>query len=1145
MAGCGGGGGGITTTSKSTPSVTSWPTASAITYGQTLASSTLSGGAASVSGAFSWTTSTTEPNAGTPSEGVTFTPTDTTDYYTVAGSVSVAVSKATPTVSAWPTASAITYGQTLASSTLSGGTASVPGAFSWTTSATAPATGTTSEGVTFTPTDATDYNTVAGSVSVTVNKATPTVSAWPTASAITYGQTLSSSTLSGGVASVSGVFTWTTPTIVPSGGTPSESVTFTPADTTDYNTVTGSVSVTVSPAPPTVTVTPGSSSITVNQALSVTVTVSGGSGNPTPTGSVTLSGGGYTTPTASTLVSGSATINIPANSLATGTETLTATYTPDAAGSSMYASNTGVGSVTVNPAILYTLTVDSAAPSSGISILVSPADNNGASSGTTPFARSYYSGTQVTLSAALSDNSYSFVSWSGCASTSGSGGFNCVVTVNANTTVTANYNQAGITSINVTPSTATIGAQQQFTATVNGTGNYSKAVTWSLTCPSCGSLSPGTINSTGLYTTPYPAPASVTITATSTMTGFTNVSGSATVTLSPPATATGPALTVNVGSPGNPISPDIYGMDAWLLHATSADVTAVARANITIDRWGGDSTERYNYKLDVSSSIADWYFENQTGTEGDAWPTVSGVSAFDALVESNNSYGIKTLGTVPVLGWVAKDSTSCSFPLSLYPSQYEVDTSRECGDGELANQTDITGNSPTLTSISEPPPAPPAASAVTVSWAENTWAGGWTEYLVNKFGPGNPATGAGQGVAIYDLDNEPSWWDAEDRDVHPLPFTYDEVTNGGIGTALAIKTVDPTAQVSGPVMDYWWDYFYSKKDVESGWSGGGCGQPWSKPLDREAHGGIPFIQYYLQQFAQAQTTYGVRLLDYLDLHTYFAADYPTGSGNSVAFTTAGDTGAQQARLNSTRVFWDPTYTDASGQFPQPNYSGDPNYTTSCSPPQQAPQLIPMMRAWVTGAAGSYAGYFYPGASYPGTKLAIDEYNWGGMESINGALAQADILGIFGREGLDLATMWPTEDPSEQIPGMMAFAIYRNYDGSNSTFGNTVLPSTSTSAAGDGEGQLAVYGAQRGSDNAITVMVINKTYGALTSTISLENFTAASGTTAGVYRYSNANLNAIVQEAGVSVTPPSGSGTTSTISNYSFPAQSITLFVVPN
>ena len=90
IAGCGGGGsnsgGGGGGTTKTTPTVTAWPAASAITYGQTLASSTLNGGTASVSGSFSWTSSTTAPGAGTPSEGVTFTPADTTDYNTVEGS---------------------------------------------------------------------------------------------------------------------------------------------------------------------------------------------------------------------------------------------------------------------------------------------------------------------------------------------------------------------------------------------------------------------------------------------------------------------------------------------------------------------------------------------------------------------------------------------------------------------------------------------------------------------------------------------------------------------------------------------------------------------------------------------------------------------------------------------------------------------------------------------------------------------------------------------------------------------------------------------------------------------------------------------------------------------------------------------------
>ncbi len=1159
MAACGGGGGG-TTISKTTPTVTTWPAASVIAYGQTLASSTLTGGAASVSGAFSWTTPTTAPGAGTPSESVTFTPTDTTDYYTVAGSVGVVVNKATPTVSAWPTAGAITYGQTLASSTLGGGTASVPGTFSWTTPATAPATGTTNEGVTFTATDTADYYTAAGSVSVTVNKATPAVTTWPAASPITYGQTLAFSTLTGGAKPVSGAFAWTTPTIVPSGGTPSEGVTFTPSDTTDYNPVTGSVSVTVNPALPTVTVTPRSSSVNANQNLSVTVAVSGGAGTATPTGSVTLSGGGYTS-SATTLTNGSAQITIPANSLTTGTDTLTATYTPDATSIASYTSANGSGTVTVNAAVAYVLTVDSAAPPSGILISpVSPADNNEASSGTTPFTRSYDSGTQVTLSAPLSASGYSFVSWSGCASTSGSGGFNCSVTVGANTTVTANYNQPGVTSINVTPSTATIGTQQQFTATVNGTGSYSTGVTWSLTCPSCGSLSPGTLSATGLYTTPYPAPASVKVTATSTMTGFTNVSGSATVTLNPPATASGPALAVDLNTPATPsenphtISPYVYGMNGYVLDSASEKI-----ANPGIVRWGGDATSRYNYQNNWTNAANDWYFENFQG-EGSMFPNASSSSDFTQFFQGVDNVGAAALGTVPVLGWVSSATDRCSFPKSAYPNQvgqngnpaFNSYNGEMCGAGYYAEGsggcTDSSGCSiygsntiAAITSTQETPPditnttttpQPGSSSSTLATWAASTWSGGWIDSVVTNSGNG----ASGKGVAVWDLDNEPTWWDAVHRDVHPVAFTYDEVTNSGLGTALAIKTADPTALVSGPVIDWWWAYFYSKKDVESGWnSGAPCYEPWSNPIDRKAHGGVPMIEYYLQQFNSYSQKYGVRLLDYLDIHGYFAPQYPLNSGNSVAFTTAGDTQEQIERMNSTRVFWDQAYTDpdtGNQPFPQPNYSTDSNYTSSCSPPAQAPQLIPMLQKWVA-------------SDYPGTKTAIDEYNFGGLEAINGAVVQADILGIFGRQGLDMGAFWPTTNYNQQGPGNYAFGMYRNYDGNDSTFGDTYLYATSTASGADGEGQLAVYGAQRTSDKAITVMVINKTYGSLTSTISLENLSAASGTTAQVYQYSDANLNAIAQRAGVSVTPPSGSGTTSTIGDYTFPPQSITLFVVPD
>jgi Glycoside hydrolase family 44 len=639
----------------------------------------------------------------------------------------------------------------------------------------------------------------------------------------------------------------------------------------------------------------------------------------------------------------------------------------------------------------------------------------------------------------------------------------------------------------------TIGTTSQFNATVSGTGNYNATVNWSVAGPTGWTGSVGSISASGLYETPYPAPPSVTVTARAV--GDVTKLGTAMVTLSPPAPAAGPSLTVDAGDQTRAINPYIYGMNAF-----SFVNTVDASADPTVLRWGGDNTSRYNYQLGVTSAGADWYFENGMGAMG---PT----GQFNDLVTSNDSIGAVTMGTVPVQGWVARDSTSCGFPVSVYPQQQSVDPyGKACGNGVYpqgvngctnSNGCNITGNDPTTTSIAEGP----------------AWAGAWVTSLVQTFG-----SASNGGVAIYDLDNEPDWWDATHRDVHPQPFTYDELTTNDLATALAVKTADPTAEIAGPVLSYWWSFFYSKKDIENGWGSGPCYQPWQNPVDRQAHGGIPYVEYYLQQFRDYATAHDTpRLLDYLDLHLYFAAQY---KGSGVGLSAAGDTGEQQARLNSTRVFWDPTYTDPN--YPQPNYFTDSNYTASCSTPLQAPQLIPLMQSWIAN-------------NYPGTKTATTEYNWGGQEQINGALAQADLLGIFGKYGLDLATLWGPPDAS-QVPGLMAFAIYRNYDGAGSKFGDIALASTSAA-----QGQLSVYAAVRSSDQAVTVVVINKTYGDLTSTLSLANLTAIGK--AKVYQYSNSNLAAIAALPDQAVTPPAAGSTTSTITA-AFPAASITLFVIP-
>ena len=508
---------------------------------------------------------------------------------------------------------------------------------------------------------------------------------------------------------------------------------------------------------------------------------------------------------------------------------------------------------------------------------------------------------------------------------------------------------------------------------------------------------------------------------------------------------TGPALSVDAAANRHTISQYIYGMNF-------ANQDVASALNLPVDRWGGNSTSRYNWQNDTTNTGSDWYFENVPDAMG----------ASDEFVDQNNLTGTKTLLTVPLIGWVAKSRPSghpydCGFKISKYGAQQGNDSQwdPDCGNGILTNGTQVTGNDPLDTSI-----------AITPAFVT-----GWINHLTGKYG-----TAANGGVMFYDLDNEPMLWNSTHRDVHPSPTSYDELRDKTWAYAAAIKAADPSAQTLGPVLWGWCAYLYSAKD--------GC----SPGTDYSSHGNVNFVPWYLQQMQAYEQQNGVRILDYLDLHYYPQA-------NGVSLSSAGNATTQALRLRSTRSLWDPSYVDESWI-------------------NQAVDLIPRMKSWVANG-------------YPGTKLAISEYNWGGLESINGALAQADVLGIFGREGLDLATLW--SPPAITDPGMFAFRMYRNYDGQGSAFGETSLQAVSANQA-----QLAIYAAQRASDEALTLIVINKTGQALTSSLSLAHF--APGANAQVYTYSSANLTAIVRAADQPVTASGFSAT--------FPANSITLFVIP-
>ena len=160
---------------------------------------------------------------------------------------------------------------------------------------------------------------------------------------------------------------------------------------------------------------------------------------------------------------------------------------------------------------------------------------------------------------------------------------------------------------------------------------------------------------------------------------------------------------------------------------------------------------------------------------------------------------------------------------------------------------------------------------------------------------------------------------------------------------------------------------------------------------------MDYVCWLLKEFHQRDTNTNQRLLDYFTLHRY-TEDGAVG-GNDVSTDT------QLKRNRWTRSFWDTNYVDESWIYWQAD---------------NKVMLIPRMKNWV-------ATY------YPGTKIGITEYNWGAEDHINGATTQADILGIFGREGLDLATRWTT--PAASTPTYKAMKMFRNYDGNKSGFGD--------------------------------------------------------------------------------------------------------------
>ncbi len=277
---------------------------------------------------------------------------------------------------------------------------------------------------------------------------------------------------------------------------------------------------------------------------------------------------------------------------------------------------------------------------------------------------------------------------------------------------------------------------------------------------------------------------------------------------------------------------------------------------------------------------------------------------------------------------------------------------------------------------------------------------------------------------LFSMDNEPDLWAETHAPVHPEKVSFRELWDRNRRYATAVKRAWPNAPVLG-VVSYGFHGFVTLQDAP----------------DRE---GREFLDWYLEQAKAAHDASGQRLIDYLDLHWYPEA---RGGGRRI-IEASNEPAVVQARIQAPRSLWDDRYLEDSwiGEV-----RGKP---------------INLLH-WLERKIDTH---------YPGTKLAFTEWNYGGGNHISGAIAVADVLGIFGRHGVGAAAYWPVS--GDESFAWAAFRAYRNYDGKGARFGDLSIDATSS----DPE-RASVYASVESDDPGRTVVIaISKSPAPLTAVI---------------------------------------------------------------
>jgi len=282
---------------------------------------------------------------------------------------------------------------------------------------------------------------------------------------------------------------------------------------------------------------------------------------------------------------------------------------------------------------------------------------------------------------------------------------------------------------------------------------------------------------------------------------------------------------------------------------------------------------------------------------------------------------------------------------------------------------------------------------------------------------------------FYALDNEPDLWPQVHARLHSERTRYDEIVRLNVDYAMAIKDAAPAALVFGP--------------ESYGWQG--CETLQNAP-DAQ---GRNFLEFYLDAMRDVQQRTGRRVLDVLDVHWY--PEVEVNQSRITGDDTRSDMVA--ARIQAPRSLWDPDYVENS--WITRNSTRGPI------------RLIPRLQERID-------------KHYRGTLLAISEYYFGGGGDISGALAQADALGIFGREGVFAAAVQPLGKTNNRFI-TAAFAMFRNYDGKGSSFGDVGLAAktndpkrTSVYASLNAEGRVVLVALNKSSSSVLFEALLKRT-----------------------------------------------------------------------